>query len=148
MMPGIFRRSGFRRRRGGALVEGALVLTLVIFTLIAIVDVGQVLVLHQGLVERVRSGARYAVVNVWDEQKIRNVVVYGTASPSMKSEPLLKLKPSMVVASRFNENTPEERILVGINNYPFRFFTPMIAGAYTAKPILISMSAESMGATE
>jgi len=130
------------------MVEGALVLTVFVFTLIGIVDVGKVLVLHQGLVERVRAGARFAVVNTWNEYTIRNVVVYNRAAPSEGAKPLLNLSPDMVSVVRLNENTPEERIVVSIDGYPFRFFTPFIADTVRAKPIKISMSTESMGATQ
>ena len=68
--------SNRRGRKGSALVEGALVLGLMAFTLIGLVDIGTILVLHQGLTERVRAGARYGVVRPYDATKITNVVLY------------------------------------------------------------------------
>jgi len=136
-----------KSRRGNAFVEGALVLTVVIFVLIGIVDVGQVLVLHQGLVERVRAGARWGVVNSFNVTKIKNVVVYADPDPGGTPKPLLRLAPSMVTATLAGAGTPEARITVTITNYPFRFFTPWIAKAYTARPIRVSMPAEGLGAS-
>lgn len=146
MMRGRIASARTRSRRGSTFVEGALVLTVAIFTLIGIVDVGQVLVLHQGLVERVRAGARYGVVNSYDADKIRNVVVYNAPAPAEGAKPLMNLATSMVTTTLANPGTPEARIEVRIVNYPFRFFTPLVRGLYSARPIVISMPAEGLGA--
>ncbi|HYM08295.1 MAG TPA: TadE family protein [Terriglobales bacterium] len=131
-----------RSQRGNQLVESALVIGLVVFTLIGIVDVGQVLVMHQGLVERVRAGARYGVVTPYDATKITNVVLYNTDSPAAGSRPLLNLSPNLVSVTLNDSSTPQARIQVTITNYPFHFFTPLIMGDYTAKPIVCSMPVE------
>jgi hypothetical protein len=144
---GMLRR---RSRRGSAFVEGALVLAVVIFTLIGIVDIGQVLVLHQGLTERVRAGARYAVVTPWDGgaiTRIKNVAMYNTDAPAEDSKPLLGLTSSMITVQLLDPGTPEARIEVTVVNYPFRFFTPLIKGVYSARPIKASMPVEGQGAT-
>jgi len=125
------------------MVEGALTLTLVVYTLIAIVDVGQVLTMHQGLAERARAGARWAVVNPYDSGLIRNMVVYATPYPESGAKAALwNLSTSMVSCSLVSQGTPDARVVVGIQAYPFRFFTPVIAGLYTAKPIVVSMPVE------
>jgi hypothetical protein len=123
-------------------VEGALVIGIVMFTLIGIVDVGQVLVMHQGLVERVRAGARYGVVTAYDATKITNVVLYNTDTPAAGSQPLLNLSANLVSVALYDQNTPQARIQVSITNYPFHFFTPLIMGDYTARPIVCSMPVE------
>jgi len=111
-----------------------------------IVDLAQVLVVHQALVERVRAGARWATVNSFDATKIRNVVMYNTSSPPPGATPLFGLTASQVSATQYDANTPEYRIIVQIQGYPFHFFSPWIAGAYTARPISVDVSGESMGA--
>ncbi len=52
----------------------------------------------------------------------------------------------MVSATQYSTNTPEWRIIVQIKDYPFHFFTPLIAGNYTARPIFVDVSGEGMGA--
>ena len=136
-----------RTSRGSAFVEGALVLTIVIFILIGIVDVGQVLVMHQGLVERVRAGARYAVVNTYNVNNIKNVVRFNSPSPGDGAKPLFGLQASQISVTLLNANTPEARVEVRITNYPFRFFTPLIKGVYSARPIFVSIPVEGLGAT-
>ncbi len=137
-----------RAARGSSMVEAALVLTIVLITLIGIVDLGQVLMFHQGLVERVRAGARYAVVSDFDQTEIQNVVLFGTPRPPTGSKPLFLLKRDMVSADHLDVGLASERIEVRISNYPFRFFTPLVAGNYRAKPISASIPAESMGAAD
>jgi hypothetical protein len=130
------------------MVESALTLVLFVFTLIGIVDVGQVFMLHQALVERVRAGARYAVVNQYDDAAIKNVVLYNTASPAEGAKPLFLLTGELISTTLLEEGTAAERIEVRITDYPFRFFTPWIAGAATARPIVTTMPVESEGSLE
>lgn len=137
------RRSG----RGSAMVEGALVITLMVITLIGIVDVGQVMMFHQALNERVRAAARYAVVNSYSNTSIKNIVLYGLPNPGAGAKPLLLLKDSMVTTELVEPESLQARIVVRITNYPFNFFTPLLSGSYSARPIVITMPAESMGAT-
>lgn len=134
-------------RKGNAFVEGALVLSTVLFTLIGIVDVGQVLVMHQGIVERVRAGARYGVVNPYDATAITNVVLYNSPAPAAGSKPLLNLDASLVTVTSYSPLTPEARIEVRVDNYPFHFFSPLIAGTYTAQPIVADIPLEGQGAS-
>ena len=60
---------------------------------------------------------------------------------------LLGLTADVVSANQYSANTPEWRIIVQVSNYQFRFFSPWLKGLYTARPIVISMPAEGLGAT-
>jgi hypothetical protein len=141
-----FSSSHNRTRRGSAFVEGALVLTIVLFTLIGIIDFGQILLTQQALVERVRAGGRYAVVNSFNETNIKNVILYN--SPTAGTKSILGLTTSMVEVSLVSAGTPEARIDIRIVNYPFRFFTPLVRGLYsTNNRIRVSIPVEGQGAT-
>ncbi len=134
-----------RRRRGSSLTEGALVLAVLMVSLIGIIDVGQALVVQQGLAERARAGARYAVVNPQEAggpQRVRNMVVYNTPTPAPDAAPLLRLAPDMVSVRLADPGTPEARIEVSIDDYPFQFYTPGIAGIYRSRAIRVSLPAE------
>ena len=155
---------GVQNRRGSTFVEAALVIMIVLVTLIGIVDVGQVLVLHQGLVERVRAGARYAVVNAsvnkdtgaisLNETRVKNVIRFNDPNPSGGGSPLLNLNDESLIQIRaFGGNTPEARIEVSIINYPIHFFTPGlkgngIKGDYYARPITAVMPLEDPGGVQ
>src|SRR5579863_1957615 len=70
-----------KRERGSAIVEGSLILLILLSMLVAIVDFGQFLFIHQTLTERAREAVRYGVVNdPTDTTSIQNVVLYGQAS--------------------------------------------------------------------
>ena len=145
-MPRYFSQIDRRGRSGSALVEGALVLTVLVFVLLGIVDVGQVLVAHQALVERVRAGARYAVVHQYNPTAIRNVVLYNTPDPAAGSAAMLGLTEEMVQVNLVSADTPEARVEIRIVDYPFRFLTPMLRGLYRTNRIRITLPAEGLGA--
>ena len=131
-------------RRGVTMIESALTLSLLIFVLIGIVDIGTVLFTYQGLVQRAHAGARYAVVNTYDEEKIRNVVAYGSPDGGVS---ILGLHPEMVEVVVEDIDNQTTRIVVAIGNYPVRLFTPFVAGSFNLPPILAVLTTESEGAT-
>jgi hypothetical protein len=134
-----------RRRRGASMVEAALVLMTVLAIIIGILDFGQVIFFHQGLVDRARAAARYGSVNYENIDGIRNIVLYNSPNGPADDQvrPFLGLSAENVVVTRESLNSNEERIVVQIQNYPFRFFSPWIAGLYRGKPILASAPAEN-----
>ena len=133
-----------RRRRGSALLETSLALSLFLYFAIGVLDIGQVLVMHQGLVERVRVGARYGSMNPNDTTKITNVVLYNTTTPGASSKPLLNLDPSWVNVQLYDATSSAARIEVSVRNYRFRFFTPLIHGQFLARPIVCTMPLEEL----
>ena len=133
-----------RRRRGNAVVETALVLTVALVTFIGLIDIGSVLFRMQGLVERARAGARYGIVNTFDATQIQNVVVYG--NPDGAGSPLLGLTTGLVQVTQPDLGDGTVKIQVVITGYQFQFFTPLIAGVKTLPDIEVSLTAESQGA--
>lgn len=130
-------------QRGQAMVESALVLLVFSALLIGSLDIGQVMFFHNSLVERARHGARWASTKPFNEDQIKNVVVYGSPTPAPSASPVLyNLTLPRVSATLLEPNTVNARVTVTISNYPFNFFSPWIAGAYTANPIAITMTHE------
>jgi Flp pilus assembly protein TadG len=126
------------------MLEGALVLMIFLSFLIGTLDFAQFLYFHQSLVERVRMAARYGAVHPTDIAGMRNMAVYNKAVPSSSDAPLVaNLTTAMVAVSSLDAGTPEARVTVTISNYPFQFFSPLIAGANTAKPITATMVSEA-----
>ncbi len=134
-----------RKRRGSTLVEAALVLMTLLATIIGILDFGQVMFFHQGLVNRARAAARYGAVNFQNIDGIRNMVLYNSpnAPEDETTQPFLGLTADNVVVTRESLDSNEERIVVRIQNYPFRFFSPWIAGLYRGKPIIATAPTEN-----
>ena len=99
--------------RGGAtIIEFALAFPLVILILGGMFQFGFTFFVYNSLVSQVRSGTRYASVADFDqpngtafEQNVKNVVVYGIASPTASDKPLVPgLNISHVVIDSSNRD--------------------------------------------
>jgi hypothetical protein len=124
-----------RGRKGSVVIESSLVLVVFLVISVGIADIGQFLFQHHGIVERVRTGLRYGVIT-YDPTAIRNIVLYGTATPAEGATPSFYLTSDMVAVSRADANTNEDRVMITVSNYPIKFLTPFIAGNATGKPIV------------
>jgi len=132
-----------QRRRGSGLVESSLVALVFLVTLIGIFDLGQIFFVHQTFVERVRKAARYGVVNTFSETAFKNMVLYNqTSVPEGRTSGIFGLTPDMISVTQLDVGTNEHRVVVAINNYPYRFFSPLIAGVFSGRPITVSLSSE------
>lgn len=137
-----------RRERGQALIESALTTFVFLVLLIGVIDVGQVLYVHQSIVERVRSAVRYGAVRPFDAEAIKNMVLYDqstvpdTGDDDVVPEGFLRMNSEMVSVVRQDATFKEDRIVVTVDGYPFTFFIPFIAGVYQGKPISASMPYE------
>ena len=123
------------------MVETSLVLVVFLMMLIGIADLGQVLFIHASLVERVREGLRYGVIT-YDTAAIKNIVLYGTPAPADGATPSFNLTASMVSVSRADANTPEDRVVITVSNYPIQWFTPYNAKVTAGKPIVEAQAME------
>ncbi len=123
------------------MLEGALVTLILAAVLIGIFDLGLVLFIHQTFVARARSAVRYAIVNTYDVTAIQNMVLYG--HPTAGTAGMFNLTAGMVSVSRQDAGTSEQRIVVTISGYPYRFFSPWIAGVMTGRPIIASLPLET-----
>jgi len=122
--------------RGQGMLEAALVLLVFLAGLIGAMDFGQLLFKHQLLVERVRAGVRWGVVNAWDGSgdQIANVVRYNSSTAPDGGAPFLGLtrdNVSVVRTAGSSSDPNDERITVSIVSYDFNFFSPWIAKTYT-----------------
>jgi Flp pilus assembly protein TadG len=129
------------RRRGQAIVEGALVTLVLAAMLIGIFDLGLVLFIHQTFATRVRSAVRYGVVNTYDETAIKNMVLYG--QPTAGASGAFGLTAAMVSVAETGVGTNDQRIVVTISGYPYRFFSPWIGGAFNGRSIMASLPLET-----
>jgi hypothetical protein len=127
------------------MVESALVLFLFLFVMIGIVDMGTILFTYQGLVQRVQAGARYGIVNSYDDEKIRNVVAYG--DPEGGTNPFFGMNKELISVQSNELDNQISRVQVYIDNYPMHLFTPFVSGAFTLPRIGATFTTESEGAT-
>ena len=134
-------RTNSARKRGQAMIEGALITLLLAAVLIAIFDLGLVLFIHQTFANSVRSAVRYGVVNPYDPTVIKNMVLYG--QPTAGATGVFGLTAGMVSVARIDAGTNDQRIVVTISGYPYRFFSPWIAGAFNGRAIMASLPLET-----
>jgi len=133
--------------RGSAMVEGALVFLVFSMLLIGTVDFGQFLFIHQTLSERAREGVRYGIINgPAGTTAIQNIVLYGQASggsvpvsPSSTDTGIFNVQRSNVIVTATGSATDDYRLLVQIQNYQYRIYSPTIAGTYTGPNITAAL---------
>jgi Flp pilus assembly protein TadG len=132
-----------KAQRGSHLVESSLIMMVFFATVIGVLDFGQVLFVHQSMVERARSGARYGSVNTYDADKIRNMVLFNQPQrPSGVNIGMFGLTDANVLVSRQDAETSEDRVNVTITNYQFQFVSPWIAGTVTGLPVKATLPYE------
>jgi hypothetical protein len=120
-----------RRQRGQALVESVLTLTAFLAIFMGMIEVGEILYIHQTLVERTRGAVRWGAVNAWDNTnsptQITNMVLYGTTTPADSAAPIFGLSSSNVSVTRPQPDySSADRIVVSVSGYTLTFFTNAI----------------------
>ena len=137
------RRQTRRGQRGQAMVECAIILVMTLAVLIGAMDFGQVMYYHQSLAARAQLGAHWAAVNPYNAASVANMVVYGNPAPTAGNQALISgLTTAMVSSSVSGVNTNNAMVQVQIQNFPYRFYSPWIAHAYTARPITVRLTHE------
>ena len=131
-----------KRQRGSVFVETAFIFTIFAFMLIGAFDFGQFLFIHQALVERTRSAARWGAVNgPANHTSIQNMVLYNQSTApgnSNNQSGYFGLTPDMVQVSDPGNGTNDYRLVVFITNYPYTVLSPYIGGTYTGPNIMVS----------
>jgi hypothetical protein len=126
------------------MLESALVLSAFLFMIIGTLDIGRLMFMHQTLTERARKAVRWGASHAYSETAIRNVILFGTASPSEDANPLFGLGTTNVIVSR-QEGIDEapDRLRVQITGWTYRVLSPFIAGSILAPDIITSMTMEN-----
>jgi len=134
-----------RKKRGQAIIEAALVCLILVNVLIGTLDIGQVLFIRQTFTARVRAAARYGAVTNADETAIKNMVLYGQATvPDGAPAGAFGLTAGMISVEKLDVGSSEQRVLVTISGFPYRFYTPWIQGVFTGRNITASAPLETL----
>jgi len=136
--------SASRLRRGQAMLESALVCLILVNVLVGILDLGQILFVRQTFTARVRAAARYGAVTNAAETAIRNMVLYGQATaPEGAPAGSFGLTAGMISVAKLDAGTSEQRVVVTVSGFPYRFYTPWIHGVFTGRDITASLPLET-----
>jgi len=117
------------RERGGTLVEAALILILALAMLIGVLDLGQMMFIHQTVSNRTRSAARWGAVNAYDAVKISNLVLYNSTTASPGSE-LFNMHASNVTVAHNGTGTTDDRVEVTVAGYSYSFFSAAFVNSF------------------
>src|SRR5712692_4413880 len=122
-----------KRSRGAVIIETGLIFVVFSFMLMGAFDFAQFLFIHQALVDRARSSARWgAVSDPTNSSAIQNMVLYNqTTVPVGATSGVFGLTSSMVTVSTADSGTDDYRLIVTITNYPYTMISPIIGGTYT-----------------
>ena len=136
-------------QRGAGMVETVLVLLTVMGMTIFIMDMGRILLVQQYTSERARVTVRQAVVNNWTATQAQNYLVYNsTTAPNGGGAGYMGLLTSQVTYQTLGTaGTPDYRLQVKVSGVPALTWIPYISGTYTLAPIIATMPAQSLGAT-
>ncbi len=121
-----------------------MVTLVLLITVIGIFDMCQIFFVCQTLTERVTNAARWAAVHSYDPAAVTNLVLYrDTSAPSGDPPGIFGLTASMVSVTRLSAGTDDDRVVVAVSGYPYKVFTPLIAGTLpTTRPIQVSIPYE------
>ena len=136
------RRTKTRSERGSTVVESAMVVMIALVLMIGILDFGQIMFMHQAIMNRVRSVAREAAVKNYTANAVKNLIVYNTQSPSDASTPMFGLSTSNVDVSYSDASSSEQRLFVSVTNLEYRTYTPLFARTLRNLPIRLSVPTE------
>ena len=132
------------KRAGHAMLESAMMLSVILSVLIGAFDFGQILFTRQMLVERVRIALRWGIVNAYDETKVKNMVRYGqSTTPNGTPVSYLGLTSAQVSVVKTNGTTADPndlRLTISIIDYQYKLFTPKIAKTFTDNYAVVESS--------
>lgn len=138
-----------RGRKGAAMLESALVLLTLLGMIVFVLDMGRILLIEQFVTARAEAAIRGAIVNNWSSDQVKNYLVYGsTTSPGGSAIGFPGLKTSNVSYTTLGTmGTADYRLQIKVTGISLFTWIPGIAGTYTAQPVVVTMPAQSLGAT-
>jgi len=113
------------RRRGQTLVETTLILAAFMGLILGMVGVGQMLFVRQALAERAQDAARWGALNPYDGPAIRNLVLYGTATPASDASAFAGLAPAEVIVANPGCPGADCRVSVAIPGHGIESVEPV-----------------------
>ncbi len=130
-----------RKNRGSVIVESALTFIVFFGMIVGAFDFGQFLFVHQALVERTRSAARWGAVNdPTDSASITNMLLYNQAdAPSNGSATYMNVTAANVSVTNPGAGTDQYRLNIQVSGYSYTVLSFFIAGNFTGLPISVSV---------
>ena len=130
-----------QKSRGTVIVESALIFIAFFGMIIGAFDFGQFLFVHQALVERTRSAARWGAVNdPTDSASITNMLLYNQAgAPPNGTATYMNVTAANVSVTNPGSGTDQYRLNIQVSGYSYTVLSFFIAGNFTGLPISVSV---------
>ncbi len=145
----LFKKGSTLVEKGSTLVEFSIAASVFAVALFGVLEFSRLLWTYNALADGARLGARYAVMHApGSTVAVQNVVVYGTASPSVGAPPIVNgLTTGHVTVTYTSLGVRQGTVTVRISGFSFQFLTlPSVFGATLAFPAYqVSMTGESAG---
>jgi Flp pilus assembly protein TadG len=127
--------------RGSIIVETGLTFIVFFGMLIGAFDFRQFLFVHQALVERTRSAARWGAVNdPTDSASITNMLLYNQATaPPDGSATYLNVTAANVTVTNPDSGTDKYRLNIQVSGYSYTVLSPFIGGNFMGLPVSVSV---------
>jgi len=127
------------------MVEAALTISLALFTVMGMIELGVALFTYQSMTEGARRALRYAVVHPYDVDSIHNVAVYGNSAGTGSS--FGGLSRTTVTVERQSIDSVNSVIRVVVTLPSYQFFTPLFPSVPFSMSTTAVRVAEGMGVT-
>ena len=123
----IARRKG--SQRGSAFVETALIFVVSSVLVIGILDLAQMLFIHQAVVNQIRVAGRWASVSSYDAGQITNMVLYGKPTTGTGTGLFGMTASNVTVEHDTSDGMYADRIKISATGYSYLLFSGTIANA-------------------
>ena len=137
-----------KRQKGANMIETALVLLTMMSMLLFIVDMGRILLTEQFITERARTTLRQAVVNNWTSTQTQNVLCYNSTTAGSGPGYMGLTASNVTAAFLGSSSAPDYRLQIKVSGVSVSTWIPGIAGSYTLPTVILTMPAQSLGATD
>jgi Flp pilus assembly protein TadG len=137
-------RKLIRDRRGSEMIEAALILGAFLFMLLGTFDFGQLVFVHQSMVERARMAARYAEVNLdTDLPTLQNLIMYGQpTNPGGGTTAAFGLTSANISRTQVSNGDVSQEWKITISNYHFSALSPL-GGSFAMRPIVVAYTQQN-----
>jgi Flp pilus assembly protein TadG len=114
-----------REQAGQSLIETALILAAFMGLLLGMTGVGELIFVRQTLADRASQAARWGAVNNYDPTEIRDMVLFGTATPQRGQTPFFGIAAAAIEVSNPGCPGVQCRVSVAIPEQGIRSVEPM-----------------------
>jgi Flp pilus assembly protein TadG len=121
------------RQRGTAMVEMALTMAVFLTLFIGILDVAQLLFIHETLSDRVRAATRAGAVYGYNDATLQNIIIYGKTTTGRHS--FYGVTASNIEIVRPAAGVDNPALSIRVTGVRYKMMTPLFSKTLRQMPI-------------